>query len=88
MELFWPHRYCSHTETGYYSYTLEFKKRHTLTMNVCVSVSMVSETKVKGVNRVMKDTGHKGAISFQGISVKVMREVAYHMDVKPFGSQD
>lgn len=34
-------------------------------MCVCVSVSMAAEGKARGVNRIMKDTGHKGAISFK-----------------------
>lgn len=34
-------------------------------MCVCVSVSVVAEGKVRGVNRIMKDTGHKGAVSFK-----------------------
>lgn len=49
---------------------MEFKKRHTNYASVCISVSMVAEGKVRGVNRIMKDTGHMGAVSFTNISVK------------------
>lgn len=40
-------------------------QRDTLTTDVCVSVSTVAEQKVGGVNKIMKDTGHKGAIYFK-----------------------
>lgn len=67
VELFFLSLLFSHREGVLLLYTgvWELKKRHTDYECVCVSVSMVAEGKVRGVNRIMKDIGHKGAVSFK-----------------------
>jgi len=56
----WPRSYCSHTGIQLLSSGALGARRDAVTVNMCVS-----EGKVRGVNRAMKDTGHKGAVPFK-----------------------